>query len=178
MRNERFTYAYFGSIYGSFREYPAVGGTCSDYDPRFRPWYIKATTAPKNIILLVDISATLDDSNKLNLLRATVTTLARKFSSVEHVSLITFNGTLNEITTAMEPATEDFIEDLKDIASSLEVSGTPNYVEAFGAAVAQLNSANSDSNDDEGTTCDPSQNVILFVSDAKDDSFNATAVEE
>lgn len=32
---------------------------CSNYDPRFRPWYIAATSGGKNIILTLDISTSM-----------------------------------------------------------------------------------------------------------------------
>ena len=73
-RDGKFTYTYFGNIYGSLREYPSVGvdGICSDYDPRVRPWYLRATTGPKNVILLVDVSETMIVGNKLNILKKTM----------------------------------------------------------------------------------------------------------
>ena len=177
VRSEKFTYAYFGSEYGSFREYPAVGGECSDYDPRFRPWFIKAVTAPKNVVLLVDVSATMGDGSKLDILKASLRTILRKFSSVEHVSLITFNSATSPFAATVQQATDALIADLQTEASSITVSGTPDYEQAFSSALQQLNSANSDATDDEGAACDPSQNIILFVSDAMDASFDAAALE-
>ena len=178
VRSEKFTYAYFGSEYGSFREYPAVGGGCADdYDPRFRPWFIKAVTAPKNVVLLVDTSATMGDGTKLDILKATLRTILRKFSSVEHVSLITFNSAPSSFAAALQQVTDALISDLQSEATSITASGTPNYEQAFAEALSQLNSANSNTTDDEGTSCDPSQNIIMFVSDAKDASFDAAALE-
>jgi hypothetical protein len=50
--------AYFGSsATGAFRSYPArPTQQCSGYDPRLQPWYIAASSAPKNVVLILDIS--------------------------------------------------------------------------------------------------------------------------
>lgn len=63
-RNGRYGRAYVGTNLGSFRSYPAnrqvEGDTCRDYDPRFRSWYVTATSGSKNVILLIDISGSMD----------------------------------------------------------------------------------------------------------------------
>lgn len=60
-------YQYVG-FYNSFRTiYPYVhkafidpsSEKCSEYDPRFRPWYVAAATGAKNVVLLIDISGSM-----------------------------------------------------------------------------------------------------------------------
>lgn len=36
------------------------GDLCVDYDPRYRPWYVTATSGGKNVILFIDISGSMD----------------------------------------------------------------------------------------------------------------------
>lgn len=56
---------YIGTSFGMFRGYPGVhqnntNGVCEkDYDPRFRPWYVSATSGSKNLILIIDISGSM-----------------------------------------------------------------------------------------------------------------------
>lgn len=58
--------AYFGSNFGLFRGFPAYyqgsSSSCSDYDPRFRPWYVAATSGSKNIVLIIDVSGSMSGS--------------------------------------------------------------------------------------------------------------------
>jgi hypothetical protein len=56
---------YVGTSFGMFRSYPALhrdssNGVCAkDYDPRFRPWYVSATSGSKNLILIIDVSGSM-----------------------------------------------------------------------------------------------------------------------
>lgn len=51
---------YFGSIHGVARFYPGrewdtnFAGFYKDYDPRTRPWYIAATSGPKDVVIVMD----------------------------------------------------------------------------------------------------------------------------
>ena len=51
---------YFGSTTGTVRIYPGrewstnFAGFYNDYDPRVRPWYIAATSGPKDVIIVLD----------------------------------------------------------------------------------------------------------------------------
>ena len=59
------SWQYFGGQEtGLFAQYPASIKTqcwCDDYDPRYRPWYAAAVTGPKDIILVLDGSASMKD---------------------------------------------------------------------------------------------------------------------
>lgn len=37
-------------------------GFCVDYDPRFRPWYVSASSGGKNVILIIDVSGSMEGS--------------------------------------------------------------------------------------------------------------------
>ena len=64
-RNKRYGIAYIGTSLGSFRAYPTFRqvdpetNECTDYDPRFRPWYVIATSGAKNVILIIDVSGSM-----------------------------------------------------------------------------------------------------------------------
>ena len=51
---------YFGSTAGLVRVFPGrewdtnFAGFYNDYDPRLRPWYIAATSGPKDVIIILD----------------------------------------------------------------------------------------------------------------------------
>ena len=52
-----------GSSNGVFRIYPSLTQKCDgSYDPRFRPWYVAATTGKKNVIILLENSVTMNSS--------------------------------------------------------------------------------------------------------------------
>lgn len=55
-----FRWQYFGSVAGLARLYPGrewdtnFAGFYNDYDPRVRPWYIAATSGPKDVVIILD----------------------------------------------------------------------------------------------------------------------------
>ena len=64
-RDKRYGISYIGTSLGSFRAYPTFRqvdpdtGECTDYDPRFRPWYVIATSGAKNVLLMIDTSGSM-----------------------------------------------------------------------------------------------------------------------
>ena len=52
-------WVYIGQSDGVMRTYPSITIDCTDYDHRFRPWYIAATTGRKNVFILIDTSSTM-----------------------------------------------------------------------------------------------------------------------
>ena len=51
---------FFGSQEGMFRIFPGRHyENCSSFDPRVRPWYIAASSGPKNIVLVLDTSGSM-----------------------------------------------------------------------------------------------------------------------
>jgi von Willebrand factor type A domain len=54
--------AYFGSSSGAFRIYPGrTSNVSGSFDPRTRPWYVAASSGPKNVILILDTSRGIAD---------------------------------------------------------------------------------------------------------------------
>ena len=52
---------HIGMESGAFRLYPGrANETCGAYDPRVRPWYVAGSSGPKNIVLLMDVSGSMD----------------------------------------------------------------------------------------------------------------------
>ena len=55
-----FRWQYFGSNAGLVRTFPGrewdtnFAGFYNDYDPRLRPWYIAATSGPKDVVIVLD----------------------------------------------------------------------------------------------------------------------------
>ena len=57
---ERLPAMYFGAHNGIMRLFPALQSkSCNTYDPRKRPWYIAASSGPKDIIIILDVSGSM-----------------------------------------------------------------------------------------------------------------------
>ena len=48
---------------GNYVEWPIYESCLSDtdFDPRFRPWFANAATGPKDVIILIDTSGSMDN---------------------------------------------------------------------------------------------------------------------
>ena len=55
--------------YSVFRIFPGSPGNCpngvNNYDPRVRPWYVAASSGPKDVILVLDVSGSMRDYGRL-----------------------------------------------------------------------------------------------------------------
>lgn len=75
------SWAYFGSDSGVMISWPGAAsgrgqagdsgidellGNCEQYDPRIRPWYLEATSASRNLIILIDASSSMNSRVGIN----------------------------------------------------------------------------------------------------------------
>ena len=63
-----YEYAAFQAL-GNYVQWPATQWCTSSYDPRFRPWYVSAASGPKDIVIVLDVSGSMDGNGRLKLLK-------------------------------------------------------------------------------------------------------------
>ncbi len=158
---------YFGSHDGTFRIYPGLNSdTCGGFDPRVRPWYIAASSGPKNIILILDVSGSMGNQNnlKLNLMQQAAILVINTLAVGDQVAIVTFNDTVQVFgdgSGLMLNATSSNKAQLVNIVNGLTAFGGDNYYDAFEKAFdtfdntvkAQLNV--------------PCNSAILFFTDGR-----------
>ena len=125
---------HFGSKNGAFRIYPARHReTCGEYDPRLRPWYIAASSGPKNLVLVVDTSGSMK-GERLDLMKkaakqvVNTMTVADRIAVVEFNSAATLYGQDNKFLFA---ATQDNIDLLSATIDGFRAEGGTNFLDAF-----------------------------------------------
>ena len=127
----------FGSHDGTFRIYPArQSNTCGNYDPRLRPWYIAASSGPKNIIMVLDVSGSMEDKNnlKLNLLKQAATRVVQTLTVGDRVAIIPFSSSATVIGDSnghMMSANAENIASLVESINGLAAGGNTNFQAAF-----------------------------------------------
>ena len=67
-------------------------GVPKNYDPRLRPWYISAASAPKDVVIIIDSSASMLKSGRLHRAKATAKTLLQTLSKKDYVNVIAASG--------------------------------------------------------------------------------------
>ena len=88
---------FFGSQEGMFRIFPGrQWATCGSFDPRVRPWYIAASSGPKNIILVLDTSDSMR-GQRMELLKAAAIRVVQTLTVGDRVAIIPFATTAHVI---------------------------------------------------------------------------------
>ena len=60
------SWSYFGAHNGLFRKVPAIlQETCGIYDPRRRPWFVAASSGPKDVVIVIDVSGSMEDYGRM-----------------------------------------------------------------------------------------------------------------
>ena len=102
---QRFASVYVGMNDGAFRIYPSNtankldNGSCTDYDPRFRPWYVSGTSSAKNIILIIDTSGSMSGS-RLTIAKSAAKAVVGTFSNSDFVGVLEFDSSSNTLVSS------------------------------------------------------------------------------
>lgn len=169
---------YFGSNNGLYRMYPGrewqtnFAGFYENYDPRVRPWYIAATSGPKDVVIVLDCSLSMKDK-KFNMAKSIAISVLNTLTKQDYVNIIcgheshwdevgknkqystdVLSCQQNRLVPASISHRKDLIAKIKD----LKAGGTTELKLAFEKAFGLL-SGNT------GTGC---QSFIIFVTDGLD----------
>lgn len=127
---------FYGTDNGVFRIYPGNPKDCSTaYDPRLRPWYVAASTGPKDIVLVLDASGSMGDHNRINILKDAVNYVINTLSVSDYVSVITFSDAAESLTSSLlQRATTDNKNLLLAKVNNLQAGGSTNFYAGFKAA--------------------------------------------
>jgi von Willebrand factor type A domain len=133
---------YFGSQEGMFRIFPGRHrSTCGDFDPRLRPWYIAASSGPKNVVLVLDTSGSMQ-GQRLELLKQAVTRVIDTLTVSDRVAIVPFSSTASVLGDEMgrlltASATNKDI--LIAAIDGLVAEGSTNFYDALQHAFNALN---------------------------------------
>jgi len=155
---------YFGAENGVFRIYPAKissDSMCGNYDTTNRPWYVAATSGPKDIILILDFSGSMNQRGRIDLMREASDRVLDTLSVADHVGVVTFSDEAHMLHDVMVQATVENIQTLKSLIKSLEPDGGTNFLAAFNLAFDLLESSMKK---EASSGC---TSALLFLSDGE-----------
>ena len=134
---DRLPQLYFGGHNGAFRIYPARHSeTCGNYDTRKRPWYVAASSGPKDVVLVLDTSGSMATSDRINLVRTAANDVIDALTIGDHFGVVEFNSearTLNPGGRLLQ-ATADNKESMKALVNGLYTDGWTNFYAGFETA--------------------------------------------
>ena len=150
---------FFGSYNGIMRNYPGRD-RCAQYDPRLRPWYVEATTGAKNIILIMDISGSMNDYSKIQTAKDAATNVINTLSYSDFVGLVPFSTNATKFLPNLIRMSSSNKQNITNYINSLSAGGTTNYEDAFRKTYEIYNSSYGD--EMGNFAC---QTIILFLTD-------------
>ena len=152
---------YFGSYNGVMRAYPGRD-RCGTYDPRTRSWYISSLTGSKNLMLLLDVSNSLESSQSSDLSKKIAIQIINETLEItDFMGFLSFNNTV-------EAYSEELIEAslINKQNISLKINNTINFGSQTNFTLAfQKTYEILKSNKDKEIGRWLSQTIIVWVTD-------------
>ena len=139
-------------------------GDCIDYDPRFRPWYVAATSGAKNVILLIDVSGSMSGTRIQSAKEAAVS-VVNTLSNSDFVGVVSFASKAETLhSTKVLRATNKTKDKIIDEIEDLQANGKTNYEAALRKGLRMLELAEDD---EYGAPCKNGENIVLFLTDGE-----------
>ena len=134
----------------------------SSYDPRVRPWYVAASSGPKDIILVLDISGSMDIEQRIDKLKLAASRVISTLGIGDYFAVVSFSDDAIQLGTEdllLSRATDDNKNAMLRYIDALEPGGGTIYYSGFDKAFDIFEKSNSV---EVSTSC---RQAILFVTD-------------
>jgi hypothetical protein len=151
---------FFGSETRHFRQYPSqYQKTCGNYDPTIRPWFVAASSGPKNVALVLDTSKSMM-GKPLELLKEAAKRIVQTLTVADRVTIVTFGDFAEVIggTTHLYVATNENIQVLLEYIDNIEADGVTNMYDAFETTFRVLKES-----EEAGSTVNCSSAILFFT---------------
>ena len=136
------SWTYFGAHNGLFRQLPAsVQEECGNYDPRKRPWFVAASSGPKDVVIVLDVSGSMSDYGRLDLAKKAAITVVETLTISDRVAIIAFSDYAYQVhsgTDLLVRATNENKQLLIDQIQALTEGGATNFHAGFQQAFDAL----------------------------------------
>ena len=175
---------YFGGHDGHFRQVPALHqAQCGCFDPRQRPWFVAASSGPKNVVLVIDISGSMGDDDgkeatvgiRMRMTMEAAVTIIDTLTVADSFTVIAFSSEAYQLggTNYLLEANSANKELLKAEINKLKPDGATNFLAAFTTAFDVIDNTVAN----EATK--KQRIAILFMTDGKiGEIMNADGKEE
>ena len=172
------------------RERYLVDGTkddyeCQPYDPRLRPWFIRASTGPKDIVFVIDKSNSMNDfavrgekTTKWDLVRNAVAQMLKTLTFTDFVNIVLFSDDATMVwqNSSLARGTKTSIRNMTETLMQETTHGYTNFRKAFEKAFPLLwNECDTGSID--SPLCSRCEKVILFLTDGRDTSVGGKSIK-
>ncbi|KAK1735823.1 voltage-dependent calcium channel-like protein [Skeletonema marinoi] len=135
------SWTYFGAHNGLFRKLPGtVDEECGNYDPRLRPWFVAASSGPKDVVLVLDVSGSMSDYGRMDLAKEAAITVIKTLTISDRVAVIAFSDYAYQVLPEdlLVRATNENKNRLIDSIQQLTDGGATNFHAGFQQAFDAL----------------------------------------
>ena len=125
---------YFAAHNGLFRSIPAYHQeVCGAYDPRRRPYFVAASSGPKDVVLALDVSGSMEDYGRMDIAKEAAITVVRTLTVADRFAVITFSSDASQLGgyTGLIRATIENQNQLVQAIKELKPQGGTNFNNAF-----------------------------------------------
>ena len=160
---------YYGSSEGVLVNYPAFlwgwsCGSCSDsYDPRLRPWWVMGATGPKDVVLMIDTSGSMEAQNRMENAKAAATTVVTSLTNIDYLAVIDFDSDAVSENTYLVPAESNYRDRMNTFIAGMKDEGGTKYNKAINKAF-EITSRSDEASVPMSSNC---SRVYVFLSDGE-----------
>ena len=154
---------FFGTSNGMFRIWPAQHSeVCGVLDTRIRPWFVAASSGPKDVVIVIDKSGSMAALNRWNLAINAAKSVINTLTIGDHFSVVLFSDTAETLGfPRLERATQENKETVLNALDQSIYTGRTNYGAAFDKAFDLFESSETT---EKSSNC---HRAILFLSDGE-----------
>ena len=132
------SWTYFGAHNGLFRMIPATHiEQCGSYDPRKRPWFVAASSGPKDVVVVLDVSGSMEDYGRMDTAKKAAITVVETLTVADRVAVVVFSDEATLVGTSetkLLRATKENKDNLIRAIGRLTPNGSTNFYDAFDTA--------------------------------------------
>ena len=131
----RVGYEYYGSQLGTYMQWPGIDWCPSTYDPRFRPWFAAGAAGPKDVVVVIDTSGSMNSGasrRRIEMAEEAASRVIDTLTESDYAAVVTFSSTarsntptLTRMTTAAKSTFQSWI------SANVAAGGGTNYRAAF-----------------------------------------------
>jgi Mg-chelatase subunit ChlD len=172
------SWAFFGfQQSGIYRSWPAIyqcrtEQQCSGCsDPRYRGWYASAASGPKDVVIVIDTSGSMNLSNRITRAKEAASWVVNTLTSADYASVVRFSSSASTWSSMLVPMTAENKASIKRWISELFATGETRMDLAMTLAFDILLDSSSSG---ASSNCQDNRNIV-FMTDGDQTSGDVLA---